>query len=103
MRLKPRANGDLTMSSSVFERLLVLYAKHFPIRRGKLTVIDSYWRVANHSQHTRRVAVLKHGGFTMSCDLAEMLQRQSYFLAPTWSKRMFLIAGHTRREKQRLF
>ena len=31
------------------------------------------------SQSTHRVAALKHGGFKMSCDLSEMLQRQFYF------------------------
>jgi FkbM family methyltransferase len=67
------------MSSSVFENALVVYARHFPIRRGKLRVIDSLWRTALSDQCTHRVATLKHGRFRMACDLSEMLQRQFYF------------------------
>ena len=64
--------------ASTFEGLLVLYAHHFPIRRGKLRVINSLWRSAAGG-HTQRVADLKHGGLKMPCDLSEMLQRQFYF------------------------
>jgi FkbM family methyltransferase len=64
---------------STFESLLVLYGRHFPIRRGKLRVINSLWRSAAGGQNTRRVADLKHGGLQMPCDLSEMLQRQFYF------------------------
>src|ERR1700688_1778980 len=67
------------MSSSVFENVLVMYARRFPIRRGKLRVIDCLWQTALSGRCTRRVATLKHGGFKMSCDLSEMLQRQFYF------------------------
>jgi len=67
------------MSSSMFENLLVLYARRFPIRRGKLRLINSLWRAAVGDQSTHRVATLKHGRFRMSCDLSEMLQRQYYF------------------------
>jgi len=57
----------------------MLYARSFPIRRGKLRVINSLWRAAVGDQSTPRVATLNHGGFKMSCDLSEMLQRQFYF------------------------
>jgi len=57
----------------------MVYARHFTARRGKLRVINSFWRVAIGSQCTHRVAALKHGSFKMSCDLTEMLQRQFYF------------------------
>ena len=67
------------MSSSVFENVLVMYARRFPIRRGKLRVIDCLWQTALSGRCTRRVTTLKHGGFKMSCDLSEMLQRQFYF------------------------
>jgi FkbM family methyltransferase len=67
------------MSSSVFENVLVKYARRFPIRRGKLRVIDCLWQTASSGRCTRRVATLKHGAFKMSCDLNEMLQRQFYF------------------------
>jgi FkbM family methyltransferase len=67
------------MSSSVFENVLVMYARRFPIRRGKLRVVDSLWQTVASERSTNRVATLKHGKFRMSCDLSEMLQRQFYF------------------------
>ena len=67
------------MASSVFENVLMMYARRFPIRRGKLRVIDSLWQTALSDQCTQRLATLKHGRFQMSCDLSEMLQRQFYF------------------------
>jgi len=57
----------------------MLYARRFPIRRGKLRVINSLWEAAVGDQSTHRVAALNHGRFKMSCDLSEMLQRQFYF------------------------
>lgn len=57
----------------------MMYARKFPIRRGKLRVIDSLWQTALSAQSTHRVATLKHGRFQMACDLSEMLQRQFYF------------------------
>lgn len=67
------------MSSSVLETLLSMYARRFPIRRGKLRIVDSLWQTVFSDRSTHRVATLKHGGFKMSCDLNEMLQRQFYF------------------------
>lgn len=67
------------MSSSVFENVLMMYARRFPIRRGKLRVIDRLWHTGLSSPSTHRVATLKHGGFKMPCDLSETLQRQFYF------------------------
>lgn len=67
------------MKPSTFESLLVLYARRFPIRRGKLRVIESLWRVAIGERGTRRLAYVKHGNFKMPCDLSEWLQRQYYF------------------------
>src|ERR1700691_5528523 len=68
-----------TQRPSALERFLVFYARHFPIRRGKLRVINLLWRAAVGDQSKPRVATLSHGGFKMSCDLTEMLQRQFYF------------------------
>ena len=56
-----------------------MYARRFPIRRGKLRVINSLWREAIGDQGTCRMAVLNHGRFKMPCDVTEMLQRQFYF------------------------
>src|SRR5260370_17348707 len=67
------------MPPSTFENLLILYARRFPSRRGKLRVINLFWRTAVGDQSAHRVATLNHGGFKMSCDLSEMLQRQFYF------------------------
>jgi FkbM family methyltransferase len=64
---------------STSERLLILYARRFPIRRGKQRVIDRVWKTGLSGRSTHRVATLKHGGFKMCCDLSEMLQRQFYF------------------------
>jgi FkbM family methyltransferase len=67
------------MPSSVFENVLMMYARRFPIRRGKLRVVDSLWQTLVSERSTNRMATLKHGGFKMPCDLREMLQRQFYF------------------------
>ena len=68
------------MPPSTLENLLISYARRFPIRRGKLRVINLLWRAVVDGQSTHRVAVLNHGGLKMSCDLSQMLQRQFYFL-----------------------
>lgn len=57
----------------------MMYARRFPIRRGKLRMIDRMWQTGLSDRSTHRMATLKHGGFKMSCDLSEMLQRQFYF------------------------
>jgi FkbM family methyltransferase len=62
-----------------FERLLVSYGRQFPLRRGKLRMVNALWPLAVSAQDTRRLAKLKHGGFKVYCDLNEMLQRQLYF------------------------
>lgn len=67
------------MPHSRLESALVWYARHFPIRRGKLRLIDLLWRDAVNGQNTRRMANLKYGGLKMPCDLSESLQRQFYF------------------------
>jgi FkbM family methyltransferase len=63
---------------SAVERLLVLYARHFPVDRAKMRVVDRLWRVAAGGD-THRIASLTHGGLKVPCDLTEMLQRQFYF------------------------
>ena len=42
-------------------------------------MVNSFWRAAVGEQSKHRVATLNHGGFKMSCDLSEILQRQFYF------------------------
>ena len=62
-----------------FERALLAYARTFPLRKGKLRVIDQLWRAAAGDRGTTRLAHLRYGGLKMPCDLTEMLQRQFYF------------------------
>jgi len=63
----------------LFERLLVSFARYWPVRRGKLRIVEALWRRAAGSAGTQRMARLKYGDFTMPCDISEMLQRQFYF------------------------
>ena len=87
------------MSSSVFENVLMMYARRFPIRRGKLRV--DRFAVANRlsDRSTHRVATLKHGRFKMSCDLSEMLQRQFYFFGTYFLEEdiLELLGSHSER------
>lgn len=57
----------------------MMYARRFPIRRGKLRIVDSLWQRVLSDRSTHRLATLKRGRFQMACDLNEMLQRQFYF------------------------
>jgi len=68
-----------TMSPSVSEKLLILFARRFPIRRGKLRLVNLLWRIAAGGKTTCRLAELKLGRFKMPCNLQEILQRQFYF------------------------
>ena len=61
------------------ERILIAYARHFPVRRGKLRLVNASWRGAAGQGGFQREAVLRHGGFRIPCDLREMLQRQFYY------------------------
>jgi len=65
--------------SATLEYLLICYARWFPIRRGKMRIINSLWRTATGGEDTQRIATLKHSAFKVPCDLNEMLQRQFYF------------------------
>lgn len=64
---------------SVLERLLRAYARYFPLRKGKLRIINSLWSAAVGDRDTVRMAALKYGGFKIPCDLRDDLQRQLYF------------------------
>src|ERR1700756_307653 len=67
------------MSTSVWEKALLFYARRFPIRRGKLRVVNLLSREAASDESNKRVTTLKYGGFKMSCDVAQMIQRQLYY------------------------
>jgi FkbM family methyltransferase len=68
-----------TKQPPLSERLLVSYARRFPFRKGKLRVVDKFWRRAADGMGTQRLARLKYGQFSVRCDISEMLQRQFYF------------------------
>jgi FkbM family methyltransferase len=67
------------MTSSVLEHLLVFYARHSPIRRGKLRIVNAFWEAVAGGRGTRRMATLKYGDFKMPCDIRQILQRQFYY------------------------
>jgi hypothetical protein len=67
------------MSSSLLENALLLYGRRFLVRRGKLRLINLLSKMAASGQSTKRSTTFKYGGFKMSRDLAEMLQRQFYY------------------------
>jgi FkbM family methyltransferase len=61
------------------DSVLINYARHFPIRKGKLRVVESLWPATIYDHQTARLATLKYGAFKLPCDLREYLQRQYYF------------------------
>ena len=67
-----------TAGPGSLERLLVAYARGFPVRRGKVRGVDALWRRVAGAD-ARREAVTRFGGLRMPCDLREALQRQYYF------------------------
>src|ERR1700751_601438 len=67
------------MSNSVLETAVLLYGRRFAVGRGKVRLINLFSKITNSSKSTKRLTTLKYGGFKMSCDLREMLQRQSYY------------------------
>lgn|GEM_PF-1252201 len=73
------------------ERLLLAYARRFPIRRGKLRVVNALWRAAAGADR-QRLANLRCSDFRMSCDLEEMLQRQFYFFGTYFLEKELLDA-----------
>lgn len=66
-------------AAPALEKLLVGYARHFPLRKAKLRIVNALWRAANGKRDTIRLATLKYGGFKIFCDIREDLQRQLYF------------------------
>ena len=77
-------------SPSPLERLLVWYAREFPVRRGKLRVVEGLWRLASGSGDPNRMSTLVHGGFEMPCNLNWMLQRQYYFFGSYFQEEALL-------------
>jgi FkbM family methyltransferase len=63
----------------MLDKLLLAYARHFPVRAGKYRIVERLWRFGINKNDTYRTSTLKYGNFTMECDLRKMLQRQFYF------------------------
>jgi FkbM family methyltransferase len=81
----------LIAQPGAFERLLVAYARGFPVRRGKVRVVNALWRKAAGAD-TRREAVTRFAGLRMPCDLGEALQRQYYFFGTYFLEEHILTA-----------
>jgi FkbM family methyltransferase len=75
----------------LLERLLLAYARGFPLRRGKLRVVDALWRAAA-GDDAHRLADIRFGGLRIPCDLNEMLQRQYYFFGTYFAEETILAA-----------
>ena len=60
------------------ERLLVAYARRFPMRRGKFRAVNALWPLVAGGD-PMRMAEIKYGGLRLACDLRQVLQRQNYF------------------------
>jgi FkbM family methyltransferase len=71
---------------SVPERLLLAYCRHFPVQRGKLRLVNAAWRRVSGTAATSRIAVLSTG-HRVTCDIAQLLQRQYYFFGTYWLER----------------
>lgn len=79
----------------MLESLLKLYARHFPVRRGKYRIIERFGARPDAGGGFVRQARLIYGGFSMDCDLRKQLQRQFYYFGTyfleervlaTWSR-----------------
>jgi hypothetical protein len=70
----------------IMDSVLINYARHFPIRKGKLRVVEALWPATVYEHETARLATLKYAGIKLNCDLREYLQRQFYFFATYFSE-----------------
>lgn len=65
------------MRPTVLETTLLSYARGFPLRKGKIRLVNALWPYMGGG--FMRSATLRHGGYRIKCDLREILQRQFYF------------------------
>lgn len=65
--------------TTLFENLLLAYARHFPLKKGKYRLIERFGTAISKKAQPFRQAKLIYGGYRMDCDLRMMLQRQFYF------------------------
>jgi FkbM family methyltransferase len=76
---------------SYAERLLLHYARSFPISRGKLRVVDALWKTVA-GKGRQRTAKLIYSDFRMHCRIDEMIQRQIYFFGTYFASRRMIAA-----------
>lgn len=72
------------------ETALIWYARHFPVTRGKMRIVDAVWPIAVSRSETQRMAHLIYGGYKAPCDIKEMIQRQLYFFGTYYIERDLL-------------
>jgi FkbM family methyltransferase len=92
-------NDARTVDVPGLEKVLIAYARYFPLRKGKLRLIDGLWRAVSAGCGSVRLADLRYGGFKMPCDLNETLQRQFYFFG-TYFVEERLLDSWTRAAKE---
>jgi FkbM family methyltransferase len=63
----------------MIESLLKLYARYFPVRRGKYRIIERFGGRPDADGGFLRRSRLVYGGYTMDCDLRKQLQRQYHY------------------------
>lgn len=74
---------------SPMERALLAYARHAPISWGKYRLVNALWKRAAPDRRFRE-AKLIYGGFRVSCDIGEIIQRQLYFFGTYHLERGFI-------------
>ena len=92
---RPAAYAGPTPARSMLERALVGYARHAPLNKGKLRLVNALWRLAVGDRERVRIAKLIYGQFEMQCDLNEMLQRQFYFFGTYFVEELHLRCWQT--------
>ncbi len=76
----------LSPEVTLLEQSLLWYARHFPIAKGKLRVVNALSSFVR-SGNTQRMAHLIFGDYTVPCDINNMLSRQLYFFGTYFIER----------------
>jgi FkbM family methyltransferase len=94
-KLTSRCFRSRTSEVASLEKALIYYARYFPIRRGKLRLVNTLWQVAAVGRGAQRTAELVYSGYRMPCDLHETLQRQFYFFGTYFVEQALLECWQT--------
>lgn len=76
----------------MIESLLRLYARNFPVRRGKYRIIERFGARPDAGGRFVRRTRLVYGGYGMECDLRKQLQRQFYYFGTYFLEESVLAA-----------